>query len=539
MGSHQAWQTLATEKQAAQANKIPKGWRLPSEYLAGDETSAHGVMEIPAKCGILNAEELHITQDFNAVTLAIAVQRGTIKAKSVATAFCKRAAIAQQLTNCLTETMFDDAIKRGEFLDEYLELHGKPMGPLHGAPISMKDTFDYAGVQSTMGIVSYLGNPVPSEHGTSAATLLDLGAILHCKTNVSQALMSSDDHNNVFGRGSSGGEGALVALRGSLLGVGTDMAGSIRISALCSGTYGFKPSSGRGPFFGSTFCHRMGSPGFPPVAGPLACSFDDMAFFLQAVLESHPWDRDPTVLAIPWRAEVATSTPEKLRIGFILEDPKFPVHPPVCRTMESSAQVLAQAGHEVIPLHGFPSLEVAMNLGLDSFSFVNTVEWRRHLDVSGEPIVPSLVDNMPFITRRIEKGGYSIDEIFAFNLACLQYKAAWNAVFVRHKLDFLICPGAETTAIPHDTWGTPPYTVVWSLTECPAVILPVGQAMKNMDRNDLAPSASPRPYQSELVDGAPTAIQVVVRLYQDEELLAAGRVIDRCLRKANNLRSPE
>ncbi|KAK7950876.1 uncharacterized protein PG986_006604 [Apiospora aurea] len=566
MGSYQTWQTLVAEKQAAQLSKIPQAWRLPSEYLVGDETSAHGVMEIPVKCGILSAEELHITQDFDAVSLAKAVQLGTIKAKAVATAFCKRAAIAQQLTSCLTETMFDDAIKRGEYLDEYIELHGKPLGPLHGVPISLKDSFDCAGVQSTMGIVSYLEHPVPKEHGTAAAILSDLGAILYCKTNTSQALMSSDSHNNVFGRtlnphklsltagGSSGGEGALVALRGSILGVGTDMAGSIRIPALCNGTYGFKPSTWRIPFFGSTFCHRMGSPGPPPVAGPLTCSFDDVTLFLQAVIGSQPWNRDPTALAIPWRSAVATSAPRRLRIGFMLEDPKYPVHPPVRRTMESSAQALAQAGHEIIPLHDFPSLETALDLCLDSFSLDNTVEWKRHIDVSGEPLVASLVENTPLVTRKVEKGGYTVDEIFAFGAACLQYKAGWNMVFTQHRLDVLICPGAEKTAVPHDTWGTPPYTVPWSLTELssssrcksaklsntpwqyPAVILPVGRVMKDIDRNDLAPSASPRPYHSEVVDGAPTAIQVVARSYQDEELVAAGRVIDQCLRKANQMR---
>ncbi|KAK7970144.1 hypothetical protein PG996_001421 [Apiospora saccharicola] len=498
MGSHQTWQTRIAEKQATQFGKIPKAWRLPSEYLIiGGETCANGVMDIPAKCGILSAEELHITQDFDAVTLTKAVQLGTIKAKSVATAFCKRAAIAQQLTNCLTETMFDEAIKRGEFLDEYLESHGKPLGPLHGVPISLKESFDCAGVQSTMGLVSYLDKPVQTEHGVTASIVQNLGAILYCKTNVPQTLMSSDSHNNVFGRtlnphklsltagGSSGGEGALVALRGSILGVGTDMAGS------------------------------------------------GMALFLQAVLESQPWNRDPLLYAIPWRAEVAASVPKKLRIGYMLEDAKFPVHPPVRRAMESSAQALAQAGHDVIPLSELPSLETGLELGLDACSFDNTVEWKKHVDVSGEPLVPSLHDNLPLLTRKVDKGGYTIDEIFAHNATKLQYKAGWNVVFARHQLDVLLCPGAETTAVPHDTIGAPPYTSLFSLLEFPAVILPVGRAMKDVDRDDLAPASSLRPYRSDLVDGAPTAIQVVSRSFRDEELLAAGRVIDQCLRKAN------
>ncbi|KAK7940718.1 uncharacterized protein PG986_013105 [Apiospora aurea] len=148
----------------------------------------------------------------------------------------------------------------------------------------------------------------------------------------------------------------------------------------------------------------------------------------------------------------------------MLEDPKYPVHPPT-----------------------------ALDLCLDSFSLDNTVEWKRHIDVSGEPLVASLVENTPLVTRKVEKGGYTVDEIFAFGAACLQYKAGWNMVFTQHRLDVLICPGAEKTAVPHDTWGTPPYTVPWSLTEYPAVILPVGRVMKDIDRNDLAPSASPRP----------------------------------------------
>ena len=85
--------------------------------------------------------------------------------------------------------------------------------------------------------------------------------------------------------------------------------------------------------------------------------------------------------------------------------------------------------------------------------------------MSGEPLVPSVRDNLPLLTRKVDKGGYSIDDIFAYKAASLQYRAAWNAVFARHGLDVFLCPGAETTAIPHDIIGAPPYTAVWSLLE--------------------------------------------------------------------------
>lgn len=226
----ETWRTKAAVKRATQLSKIPKEWLLPSEYLTGvDETSSNNILDIPAKCGILSPTELSITS-LDATSLAKEVSSGSLKATAVATAFCERAAIAQQLANCLTEIFFDDALKRGEFLDAYLAEHGKPMGPLHGVPVSIKDSFKYKGTQSTLGIVSFLDKEPDDENSPLVDILLDLGAILYCKTNIPTTLMTADSHNNVFGRvlnphklslgagGSSGGEGALVALRGSVIG---------------------------------------------------------------------------------------------------------------------------------------------------------------------------------------------------------------------------------------------------------------------------------------------------------------------------------
>lgn len=101
--------------------------------------------------------------------------------------------------------------------------------------------------------------------------LLDLGAVLYCKTNLPQTIMTGDSDNNVFGRtlnprntaltagGSTGGEGALLALRGSILGVGTDVGGSIRVPSVCNGIYGLRPSLGIGvsplPIVGRQYYH--------------------------------------------------------------------------------------------------------------------------------------------------------------------------------------------------------------------------------------------------------------------------------------------
>lgn len=112
--------------------------------------------------------------------------------------------------------------------------------------------------------MSFINRPAADFNSPLVDILLDNGAVLYVKTNIPQTLMTADSENNVFGRvlnpnkltltagGSSGGEGALVGMRGSILGVGTDIGGSIRIPAFCCGTYGFKPSTDRVPFGGQT-----------------------------------------------------------------------------------------------------------------------------------------------------------------------------------------------------------------------------------------------------------------------------------------------
>lgn len=380
-----SWKSKAANKFAAARDKIPAAWRLSPEYLKGDENSDFGVLDFPAKCGILNDLELAITENFTAVSLARAVQSGAIKSKDVATAFSKRAAIATQLTNCCTELMFEDAAARGEWLDKYLAEHKKPVGPLHGVPVSIKDSFHYPGTQSTIGFTSFIDHPVDKDAAALVQILLELGAILYCKTNIPQTLMTGDSQNHIFGRtlnphklnlnagGSSGGEGALVAFRGSILGVGTDIGGSIRIPALCNGTYGFKPTSHRVPYGGQTAPVKIGSPGFPPVAGPLANSFEDLHFFMKHVIEAKPWDKDFMAHPIPWRASAADAQFAPVRrIGFLLQDDEYPIHPPVKRALEESAKKLAASGFEIVPIKDFPPMNRAVDLACDCYSLDNT-----------------------------------------------------------------------------------------------------------------------------------------------------------------------
>jgi amidase len=119
-------------------------------------------------------------------------------------------------------------------------------------------------------------------------------------------------NTSVTAGGSSGGEGALVAFRGAILGVGTDIAGSIRIPALCCGTYGFKPTADRIPFGGQTSGAIIGLPGLIPSAGPLAHSLDDIKLFMKTVVDAEPWKYDVTALGAPWHSVISQTEKTKL-----------------------------------------------------------------------------------------------------------------------------------------------------------------------------------------------------------------------------------
>lgn len=158
-------------------------------------------------------------------------------------------------TNCLTEILFKEALARAQFLDEHLAKTGKVIGPLHGLPISLKDCFITPPHPSSIGMACYANQPTaPQEETILVGILAKLGAVFYVKTTTPTAMMMMETINNVWGEtngayhsgtscgGSSGGEGALLAMRASPLGVGTDIGGSIRIPSAFNYLYGLKPT---------------------------------------------------------------------------------------------------------------------------------------------------------------------------------------------------------------------------------------------------------------------------------------------------------
>lgn len=196
------------------------------------------------------------------------------------------------------------------------------------------------------------------------------GAILYVKTAVPLTLMVCETINNIVGYvsnpknrmlssgGSSGGEGALIALRGSPVGFGTDIGGSIRVPAAFNGLFGLRPSAGRLPFEGIS--NSMdGQNSILSVVGPLGTSIGALRLVVKSVLAQQPWLHDPLVHEIPWRSEqeqsvfdlaesAGQSSGKQLAFGIMRDDGIVRPVPPVRRAIDIVIKTIEKLGHKAI-----------------------------------------------------------------------------------------------------------------------------------------------------------------------------------------------
>ena len=241
---------------------------------------------------------------------------------------------------------------------------GLKIGPLHGVPITVKDSFDVAGLPTRLG--SYFASEAPAaEDSAVVGRLRKAGAIILGKTNTPEFAMSYETDNFVTGRtnnpwdvertpgGSSGGEAAAIASGCSPGGVGTDGGGSIRVPAHFCGIAGLKPTPGRISMAG----HRSGGDSTTgiTVAGPMARSVADVRLLFE-VLAGYD-DRDPHSAPVPLGDPKVVGT----RIGVMEQFSDVPVQSSVRKAIGDAAAALAGIGFEV---HSFrpEGIERAPNL---------------------------------------------------------------------------------------------------------------------------------------------------------------------------------
>ena len=266
--------------------------------------------------------------------------------------------------NAFIRVLADEARAQAKLAEEG-QMRGEFAGTLHGVPVTIKDSYDMAGLPTTCGSRFFADRKAASD-ATAVARLRGAGAIPLGKTNTPEFLSNYESDNFITGRsnnpwdlartpgGSSGGEAAAISSFCSAGGIGSDGGGSIRVPAHFCGIAGLKPTPGRVSAAGHV--PEINHPGgLLGVCGPMARSARDVRMLFEALAGYD--SQDPFSAPVPLRQPDLTD----LRIGVMEQFYQVPVEPGVREAVRKAAQVLAQLGFAVEPWQP-QGLERAPNL---------------------------------------------------------------------------------------------------------------------------------------------------------------------------------
>ncbi|NWT68811.1 FAAH1 hydrolase, partial [Prunella himalayana] len=477
--------------------------------------------------------------------LTARLQEGSLSPRTVLYTYLEKVSALEvtQQTNCLRHFI-------PECEEQLQEVEGhKEKGLLYGIPVSIKDHIGHKGHLATCGLVQCLGTLV-EEDSVLVKVLKRQGAIPFAMTNVPQSLFSYECSNPIFGQtlnplnaqrgpgGSSGGEGALIAGGGSILGIGSDVGGSIRLPSSFCGLCGLKPTAQRLRWRG---CLLLSHP-VPCALGPMARDVDSLALCMKALLCQEMFQLDPTVPPIPFNEEVySSSTP--LRVGYYDTDGYFPLPPCMRRAVRETRRALQAAGHQLV-LFSPPRIPYVMTeLFMKTFFADGGRTW---LDVfTGNIVDPGLKPqvNSCKIPRLVKKLLALLLKPLLKDVAmistCRSVKEMWNhhhqiqvyrSQFISQwkelQLDVVLCPvlgPAFTTGYPRKLLTAISSTMLYNVLNFPAGVVPVSTVTEaDEEELKLYKGCCDDPWDRTLkqaVSGAvglPVAVQCVALPWQEE-----------------------
>ncbi len=385
--------------------------------------------------------------------LARAVRTGKVSAVELLDAYLDRVDRLNPVFNAIVVDDRERARRDARAADRALA-RGTARGPLHGVPITVKESFNIPGHPTTFGYPEFAQN-VAATDAVIVHRLRSAGAVVFGKTNVPAALADFQSYNDVYGTtnnpwdvtrspgGSSGGSAAALAAGLTGLEYGSDIGGSIRNPAAYCGVYGHKPTYGIVPKRGQTLDEELVSEGPISVVGPLARSADDLALALK--LTAGPDLEDGYRLALP----APPTSLQGLRVAVWLDQPDIaPVDHEVLGLIESAADALAGAGAKV-DFDARPDFDVAdahatylqlllSTLAVRNPGFDRMVDRVAGLDPADES---TYAQNLRYSTARHR-------EVALAEAARDGQRWTWRRFFADH--DVVLAPITATPAFPHD-----------------------------------------------------------------------------------------
>jgi len=462
----------------------------------------------------------------SAAEVAGKIADGKLKALDILDLYISRIELFDPQLNAVVVRDFERARSRAAEADAAFA-RGEVWGPLHGVPVTVKESFDVAGLPTTWGVPGLRGN-VAASNSAMVQSLVDAGAIVMGKTNVPYMISDWQTVNEIYGAtsnpwdtartpgGSSGGSAAAVAAGLTGFDIGSDIGGSIRNPAHYCGLFSHKPSFGVVPQAG-----HAPKAGLPPqdmlVCGPLARSAEDLALALEVIAGPEPEDRAGFRVDLPAPRKNVLSD---YRVAVMLESPLCAVDKGVSDVLSAYVGKLAGAGVTVDET-AWPDIDfqraqtLFMTLLRAATGAAATAGEFETLAADAARLAP---DDDSYEARMLRASVMSHREWFALHEERKRIRDAWAAFFADY--DLLLCPIAVTTAYLHDPL-TPRYArkvnvngtpqsfrdqFLWagfaSLAYLPATIAPAGLAH----------------------DGLPVGIQIIGANLRDRETIDFARL---------------
>jgi amidase len=286
----------------------------------------------------------------SAATLAKQIRERRVSSQEAVKACLARIDKLNPQLNAVVQVCAERALMEAREADAQLA-KAKPKGPLHGVPMTIKDSFDTAGVVSTGGTLGRK-DYIPPRDATVVARLRAAGAILLCKTNTPEFTLSFVTDNLIYGRtknpynldyqpsGSSGGAAAIVASGGSPFEIGSDFAGSIRAPCHACGIAGLKPSAGMVPRTGHIIDYGGAFDSMQQI-GPLARRVEDLALLLPLI--AGPDYLDAAIAPVPL-GNYRRVDLRMLRVAWYPSNGELDPTPEIQKVVEDCVGIMSAAG---------------------------------------------------------------------------------------------------------------------------------------------------------------------------------------------------
>lgn len=442
----------------------------------------------------------------SAASIAEMIRKRRVSSEEVVRSFLDRIEKVNPQLNAVVQLARDRALAEARDADSWI-LKGDVKGPLHGVPVTIKDSLDTAGIISAGGTKGR-STFVPSQDATAVARLRRAGAILLGKTNTPELTFSFETDNAVYGRtnnpydlslspgGSSGGSAAIVASGGSPLDLGSDTGGSIRVPSHFCGISCIKPTSGRVPRTGNIVPFGLGPLDSLSTLGPMARYVEDLSLCL-AIISGIDW-KDPAIVPMPLGDPGAVEL-KRLRLAFFTDNG---IRMPTAETILSVEKAASALSGVVLQVK--ESRPDAVDRSLDLFYrlwMAYAGPWKQKLLLEAgtiERIEPSEQDKTVPAMVLADLS----EDLDRFRSDMLSFMKEYDAI---------LCPVNAYPAMPHDSWAKNypaySYTMTFSLTGWPAAVVRAG--------------TSP--------EGLPIGVQIAARPWNEHAALALAQYIEDAL----------